>query len=457
MNNYRSLSLWHDTAGEEFIARAPLSGDIKVDVAIVGAGYTGLWSAHHLLKHDPSLKIAIVESQIAGFGASGRNGGWASALYPVANARLTVESGSGAPELIRNALLDSIAGIERFCLENNVDAHFARGGRITVARTKVQMRRVTEEVADDRRFGAESEILSRADVLSRMDIEGAVGGAFDPTCARIHPTKLVRGLARVVESAGATIYERTRAKSIEPKLVVTEHGRIHAEIVIRATEGFTPAINRRSAKRELAPVYSLMVATEPLPAWIWDRIGLRSYETFSEARHMIVYGQRTADDRLAVGGRGAPYFFGSKIAPSQDRDPRVHEGLRDLIRDWFPEVKNHVFTHAWGGPLGISRDWHPHVNLDRTSGLASAGGYVGDGVSTSYLAGNTLASLILEKENEFTTLPFVDHQSRLWEREPIRWLAVNAGLFAMSWADREEAITRRPSSIAKAMAPLLGH
>jgi glycine/D-amino acid oxidase-like deaminating enzyme len=457
MNNYRGLSLWHDTAGEEFIARVPLGGDIKVDVAIVGAGFTGLWSAYHLLKLDPSLKIAIVESQIAGFGASGRNGGWASTLYPVSNARLTAESGNSAPGAIRNALLDSIDGIERFCLENNVNAHFVRGGRITVARTKVQLRRLTEEVKEDRHYGEESEILSRADVLSKIDIEGALGGAFDPTCARIHPTRLVRGLAQVVENAGATIYEQTRAKSIQPGLVVTEHGRVQAKFVIRATEGFTPAINRHRAKRELAPVYSLMVATEPLPSWIWDRIGLRSYETFSEARHLIVYGQRTADDRLAVGGRGAPYFFGSKIAPSQDRDPRVHEGLRNLVRDWFPEVKNHLFTHAWGGPLGISRDWHPQVNLDRTSGLASAGGYVGDGVSTSYLAGITLASLILEKKNEFTALPFVDHQSRLWEREPIRWLAVNAGLFAMSLADREESLTHRPSYIAKAMAPLLGH
>jgi glycine/D-amino acid oxidase-like deaminating enzyme len=457
MDNYRGLSLWHDTAGEEFIARPSLGGDITVDVAIVGAGFTGLWSAYHLLKLDPALKIAIVESQIAGFGASGRNGGWASALYPVSNARLSVESGSSAPGAVRNALLESIDGIEQFCLEHNVDAQFVRGGRITVARTKVQLRRLTTDVKDDRLHGEEIEMLSKADVLSKIDMAGAIGGAFDRTCARIHPTRLVRGLARVVESAGAVIYEQTRAKSISPHLVITERGRVHAKFVIRATEGFTPAINRGRAKRELAPVYSLMVATEPLPSWIWDRIGLRSYETFSEARHLIVYGQRTADDRLAVGGRGAPYFFGSKIAPSQDRDPRVHEGLRKLIRAWFPEVKNHVFTHAWGGPLGISRDWHPHVSLDRKTGLANAGGYVGDGVTTSYLAGNTLSHLILEQPNELTTLPFVDHESRLWEREPVRWLAINAGLFAMSFADREESLTHHPSYIAKAMAPLLGH
>jgi glycine/D-amino acid oxidase-like deaminating enzyme len=457
MNGYRGLSLWHDTAGEEFVARPQLGGDIKVDVAIVGAGFTGLWTAYHLLKFDPSLSIAIVEAQIAGFGASGRNGGWASALYPVSNARLAAESGLGSVGATRKALLDSIDGIEQFCLENHLDAHFVRGGRITVARNKVQLRRLTTDVSDGRQYGEEDEILSKTEVLSKIDMEGAIGGSFDPSCARIHPTRLVRGLARIVESAGATIYERTRAKSIEPRLVVTEHGRIHADFVIRATEGFTPALTHRRAKREIAPIYSLMVATEPLPSRIWDRIGLRSYETFSEARHLIVYGQRTADDRLAVGGRGAPYFFGSKVAPSQDLDARVHEGLRNLIRDWFPEVKNHLFTHAWGGPLGITRDWHPHVNLDRTTGMASAGGYVGDGVTTSFLAGVTLASLIVEKANEFTTLPIVNHQSRLWEREPIRWLAVNAGLRAMSFADREESITRRPSSIAKAMAPLLGH
>ena len=457
MNTYRGLSLWHDTAGEEFIARAPLKGDVDVDVAVVGAGFTGLWSAYHLLKKDSSLKIAILESEIAGFGASGRNGGWASTLYPVSNTRLAAEAGSNAPGAIRSALQQSIDGIEGFCLEHGVDAQLVRGGQISVARTKVQLRRLAQEVEENHRFGFETEMLSRSDVISKLDIEGALGGAFDPTCARLHPTKLVRGLARVVESAGATIYEQTRVKSIEPRLVVTDRGRVRARFIIRATEGFTPMLNRGGAKREIAPVYSLMVATEPLPTWIWERIGLRSYETFTEARHLIVYGQRTADDRLAVGGRGAPYFFGSKIAPSQDRDPKVHEGLRDLIREWFPEVKNHVFTHAWGGPLGITRDWHPHVNLDRATGLGSAGGYVGDGVTTSYLAGATLASLIAEVQNEFTELPFVNHQSRLWEREPVRWLAVNAGLLAMSFADREESITRRPSSIAKAMAPLLGH
>ena len=456
MPSYRGLSLWHDTAGEEFVPRPPLDGDLEVDVAIVGAGFTGLWAAYHLQKIDSSLKIAVLESQIAGFGASGRNGGWASTLYPVSNSRLAAEAGANAPAAIRAALLESLDGIARFCLENAVDANFVRGGRISVARTKMQFRGLTEQVNDDRKFGGESELLSKSEVVARLDMAGAVGGAFDPSCARIQPTKLVRGLARVLGDAGVLIYEQTRAKSIEPRLVITDRGRVRARFVIRATEGFTPTLNRGKSKREITPVYSLMVATEPLPSSIWEQIGLRSYETFTEARHLIVYGQRTADDRLAVGGRGAPYFYGSKIAPGQDQDPRVHGGLRKIIREWFPEVKNHVFTHAWGGPLGISRDWHPHVSFDSSTGLASAGGYVGDGVTTSYLAGATLASLILDTRNEFTELPFVNHQSRLWEREPIRWLAVNAGLIAMSVADREESLTRHPSVIAKAMAPLLG-
>lgn len=457
MSSYRNLSLWHDTSGEEIIARPALGGDIYVDIAIVGAGFTGLWSAHHLLNFDPTLKIAIIEAEVAGFGASGRNGGWVSALYPVSAARLAAESGAHAPTAVREALVEAISGIERFCTEHNVDANFKRGGRITVARSKVQLRRLTEQIAEDRRYGINVELLGKADVMSKLDMAGALGGSFEADCARIHPTRLVRGLARVVEGQGATIYEGTRAKSIAPRQIVTDHGRVRANFIIKATEGFTPALNKGVAKRTVAPVYSLMVATEPLPAWIWDRIGLRSYETFTDARHLIVYGQRTADDRLAVGGRGAPYFFASKIEPSQDRDPRVHEGLREMVREWFPEVKNHVFTHAWGGPLGISRDWHPHVTLDRSSGIASAGGYVGDGVSTSYLAGATLAALIMEVKNDFTALPFVNHHSKLWEPEPLRWLAVNAGLMAMSIADREESLTHRPSIIAKAMAPLLGH
>jgi glycine/D-amino acid oxidase-like deaminating enzyme len=224
--------------------------------------------------------------------------------------------------------------------------------------------------------------------------------------------------------------------------------------VIRATEGYTRTL--AGERRRVVPVYSLIVATEPLPQTVWDQIGLRRRETFSDHRHLIIYGQRTADDRLVFGGRGAPYHFGSRIRPAYDRDERVFASLRATLVDLFPVLRDAAFTHAWGGALGIARDWTASVGLDRATGLGWAGGYVGDGVSTTNLAGRTLADLVLGRETELTALPWVGHHSRAWEPEPLRWLGINAGLRAMTLADAEETRTGRPSRVAKLVSPLLG-
>jgi glycine/D-amino acid oxidase-like deaminating enzyme len=199
-----------------------------------------------------------------------------------------------------------------------------------------------------------------------------------------------------------------------------------------------------------------MVATEPLPEEMWDEIGLAERETFNDLRHLIIYGQRTSDGRIAFGGRGAPYHFGSAVRSDFDRSPRVFAALRRTLVDLFPILAPIRFTHSWGGPLAIARDWCASVGYDRNNGMAWAGGYVGDGVSTTNLAGRTLADLIAGEPSDLTTLPWVDHHSRRWEPEPLRWLGINAGLRAMSLADHEERLTRRNSVLARVMAPLLG-
>jgi glycine/D-amino acid oxidase-like deaminating enzyme len=265
----------------------------------------------------------------------------------------------------------------------------------------------------------------------------------------------VRGLATAVERHGGRIHERTRALEVAPGRVVTDRGTVRADVVVRATEGYTAGLPGQ--RRTVVPVYSLVVATEPLSASQWDEIGLETRPTFSEHRHLIVYGQRTADGRLVFGGRGAPYHWRSRVRPSFDRDDDVWAGLRANLVELFPTLRGTAFTHAWGGPLGVPRDWCASVGLDRGAGLAWAGGYVGDGVGTSNLAGRTLRDLILGRDTDLTTLPWVQHRSRRWEPEPVRWLGVNTGLRAMTLADREETLTGRPSRIATLMAPLLGH
>jgi glycine/D-amino acid oxidase-like deaminating enzyme len=425
----------------------------------VGAGFTGLWTAYYLLRADPTLRVHIVEAEVAGFGASGRNGGWCSALFPKATERLAALPGVDRKSAIalHEAMRATVDEIGRVAAAESIDAHFTKGGTVSVARTTVQLRRACEEVEHARAWGRGEDqlrLLDRDEVRAMADARDAVGGTYTPDCAVIHPARLVRGLARAVERLGGHVHERTAASAVRSGAVLTDHGTIRADVVVRATEGYTPTLEGQ--RRTVVPVYSLMVATEPLTDEQWAEIGLAGRPTFTEHRHLVVYGQRTADGRIAFGGRGAPYHFASSVRPEHDRDEDVWAGLRATLRDLFPVLDGVEFTHSWGGPLAIPRDWCASVGLDRSTGIAWAGGYVGDGVSTTNLAGRTLRDLVLGQDTALTGLPWVQHRTRRWEPEPLRWLGINAGLRAMSVADREERLTGRPSRIARAMSPLIG-
>jgi glycine/D-amino acid oxidase-like deaminating enzyme len=431
-----------------------MPGSASADVAIVGAGYTGLWTAYYLLGADPSLRVALVEQEIAGFGASGRNGGWCSALFPVSASRLASEQGRDAAVAQYRAMRDSVAEVLRVAATERIEADAALGGTVVLARTEPQLRRARAEVDEAREFGVDMELLDAESARRRLAATSVAGGTYTPHCAAIHPAKLARGLADAVEARGASIYEQTRASAIEPGVVHTERGTLRADVVVQATEGYTPRL--AGQRRAIAPVYSLIIATEPLPQATWDEIGLAERETFADYRHLIIYGQRTADGRMVFGGRGAPYHFGSRIDASYDRVPAVFAALQRTLAELFPVLRDVEITHRWGGPLGVARDWHASVGLDRITGLAWAGGYVGDGVSTTNLAGRTLADLILRNDSPLAGLPWVGHRSPRWEPEPLRWLGANAGLRAMTWADAAEARNGRSSRLAGAVNRLLG-
>ena len=459
LSDYRNLSLWWDTLPDDMQGpiRDPLPGPASVDVAIVGAGYTGLWTAYYLAKSDPSLHIVILESETAGFGASGRNGGWASALFPTSLATVAhASSRQGAIDLQR-AMFDTVDEIGRVTRDEGINCHFRKGGTIVLARTPVQLARARAEIDDHRSWGfwpEDAELLGADEARDRLGATDVLGATFTPHCAAIHPARLVRGLARVVEDLGVAIHERTRVTSIEPGIVRTVRGDVRAGKIIRATEAWSSRLP--GSQRDIAPVYSLMLATEPLPESFWDTVGLRRGETFSDHRHLIIYGQRTIDDRLAFGGRGAPYHLGSRIKPEYDREPAVYNGLSDVLRELFPAVADHAITHRWGGPLGVPRDWYPSVGLDPSSGIGWAGGYVGDGVASSNLAGRTLADLVRGVPSSLTELPWVNRRSPRWEPEPLRWLGVNIGLRVMGSADGAEQRTGKAARRAKILAPFLG-
>jgi glycine/D-amino acid oxidase-like deaminating enzyme len=429
----------------------------------VGAGFTGLWTAHALSSADPSLRIAVVEKEVAGYGASGRNGGWCSALFATSDAALARHYGIDAMRAMRRAMQATVDAVGATAGAEGIDCHFAKGGTVDAARTGVQRTRALAEIAEARSFGfGEDDLrwLDRAEAESMVGMEGMLGATFTPHCAAIQPTLLARGLADAVERRGVRVYEHTEVIDIVPggpgraPMVRTTAGAVTADVVVRALEAWTPTLP--GTARTLVPVYSLMVATEPLSDEFWEAAGLRGRATFTDYRHMIIYGQRTADGRIAFGGRGAPYHFGSAVRPSFDGTPSVHRLLRQTLVELFPALRSSRFTHAWGGPLGIPRDWHSSVGLDRSRGVAWAGGYVGDGVATTNLAGRTLADLITGADTELTALPWVNHRSPDWEPEPLRWLGVNAGLLAMKLADRTEGRKGRPSRLATQMERLLG-
>jgi glycine/D-amino acid oxidase-like deaminating enzyme len=458
MTDYSRVSLWLSTVDDDLTPRPPLPGDIDVDVVIVGAGYTGLWTAYYLTRADPALRIVVVEAEIAGYGASGRNGGWCSALFPASAASLARRYGRDAAVALYRALQSSVDDVGRVAAAEGIDCHYVKGGSVVLARTAVQLARAGAEVAQARTFGFGEDdlrLLSADEARARCGATDVMGATYTPHCAAIHPARLVRGLVRAVERRGVRVYEKSRVTVLAPRKVRTTHGTVRANIVVRATEGFTATIARQ--RRAIAPVYSLMVATEPLSEQVWDAIGLRGRETFSDHRHSIIYGQRTADGRLAFGGRGAPYHFASRIRPEFDREPRVFGQLGMVLRELFPHLDDAALTHTWGGPLGIPRDWTASVGLDKARGIAWAGGYVGDGVATANLAGRTLADLIVGTDGELTRLPWVGHRSPRWEPEPLRWFGVNAGLRMMASADAAEARTGRASRRAELFGRLLGN
>lgn len=432
-------------------------------MAIVGGGFTGLWTARELLRRDPALRIAVLEKEVCGFGASGRNGGWASGLFPMSNESVIRRFGADSFDHQRHVLQRAVVELGASARDDGIDACYVRGGSLTFARNEVQVARLTGEIASSRDYGIGEEDLAWIDG-TELDAHGrvanAVGALYSPHCARIDPARLVRGLSDVDEHLGAMIFEHTTVTRIIPGRddrraeVLTVSASVHADFVVRATEGFTP--NLPHQRRTVVPLYSLMIATEPLSTDFWDEVGFARHETFADDRHLIIYGQRTSDDRIAFGGRGAPYHFGSSVEDRFDSDPKVFDKLATTVRELFPMMQGSI-THAWGGPLAMPRDHAPFAYVDYDTGLASAGGYTGDGVVLSRVAATALADLITspDTESDVTRLPFVQRIGRRWEFEPLRWIGINAGLALAARADHVEATHNRVSRASRWLERLI--
>ncbi|MFJ8335290.1 NAD(P)/FAD-dependent oxidoreductase [Streptomyces sp. NPDC094437] len=421
--------------------REPLAGDASADVVIVGGGYTGLWTAYYLKKAAPYLRITVLEQKFCGYGASGRNGGW---LYNgvAGRDRYARLHGHEAAVRLQKAMNDTVAEVVRVVADEGIDADVHLGGVLEVARTRAQLARLREFHAQELTYGEDDrELYDAQETSARVEVSGALGSTWTPHGARLHPVKLVKGLAAAVAALGVTIHESTPVTEIRPRQAITPHGTVRAPYVLRCTEGFTA--NLRGQRRTWLPMNSSMIATEPLTDAQWETLGWSGREALGDLAHAYMYAQRTADGRIALGGRGVPYRYGSRTDHEGVTQRATIDSLHRLLLDFFPSLTGVGITHAWSGVLGVPRDWCATVTLDRATGLGWAGGYVGSGVATTNLAARTLTDLVrLDSRQgdrtDLTELPWVDHRVRTWEPEPLRWLGVQSMYAAYRTADRRE-------------------
>ena len=450
------VSFWYRQAGLPS-PRPPLPGPRSYDVCVVGGGFTGLWTAYYLKRARPSLRVAVLEKEFAGFGASGRNGGWLTAELAGSAERYARDRGRDAVVAQQRAMVASVDEVIRVAAAEGIAADIVKSGVLNVATNPAQRRRLHAELAWARDWGfseADLRLLPESEREDRLRVAGALDATYSPHCARVQPARLVRGLAAVVSSLGVDVFEGTTVTAIRPRSgtrpaeAVTAAGAVSAEYVIRATEGFTAGL--AGQRRQWLPMNSSMIVTAPLPPSAWSRIGWEGCELLGDHAHAYIYAQRTADGRIAIGGRGVPYRYGSSWDRRGATQPKTVTALRAMLARLFPAAAETPIEHAWCGVLGVPRDWCSTAHVDHETGLGWAGGYVGTGVATTNLAGRTLRDLILREDTDLTRLPWVDREVRRWEPEPLRWAGVQLIYALYRTADRRESRgTSRTSAYAR--------
>ena len=441
--HYRSQSFWLDSVPDSLKPRASLDTDTEADVVIVGAGYTGLWTAWYLKKHQPDLNIAIVEAEIAGFGASGRNGGWCSPYVSELESQIGKPETQSAAISLQRLMFDTVKEVGRVCSAAGIDCHYANEGHVEVAVLPAQLKRIHEHVdfMHENGFVDDYQWLNSSEVTEKVKAASALGGFFMPHCAAIHPARLARGLAEALEQRGVRIYEQSAAIDFDHSSVTTQAGHIRAETVILAAEGYSGSLPGLS--RKIMPIHSTMIATEPLTKDEIESTGLNGRFTWNNGKHMVIYGQLTADNRIAFGHRGKYLYNGAIQEHFSPKDPVFNKIGEELFR-FFPSLRGKHITHAWGGVMGVSRTLKPAVCFDTNTRFGWAGGFFGDGVGATNLAGRTMADLVLSRDTERSHALWVNPEgekalsARLWEPEPIRWVGVQTRAKLMDWTDNAE-------------------
>ncbi len=434
-DDFRGKSFWLGT--RPYTPGPPLSGDLEVDVAIVGGGFTGLAAAHFLKQEEPSLRVALLEAQVIGFGASGRNGGFSMTLFGLTLSITAARFGKARAReahLYMERAVDLLA--ERIATLG-LDCDYEHPGFLRVATSEKYRKRILHEIELAHSLGLEGIEWMEADRLAEEVRSPLYLGAWwEPRCGILNPAKLAWSWKEVVEGQGVEVVEGTPVRQIRragDRLELdTPGGTVRAGKLVLATNAWSHLIPM--LRRKQVPAFTHIVLTEPLGERHFEAIGWRNRQGIEDARNLVHYYRLTADNRLLMGGRDISVAFGRDM--DRDLNEEVFRQLEKDVRETFPVLEDVRFTHRWGGPVSVPVDMAPAMGYLGDPRVVYSLGCVGHGVSMTHLNGRTVTDLVLERTTDLTEVFFVNRRTIPWPPEPLRWAASRAILGYMRLEDR---------------------
>ena len=436
--------------------QAPLIGTLDCDVAIVGGGYTGLWTAWHLSERAPGVRIVILEQGTCGSGPSGRNGGFVHGWWDQLPYLVECYGDDHALELA-HASDESVGAIGAFCVENRVDAWYRRSGYLRTSAAPAHDGDWNQAVDACRRLGVADQLveLTREEVLARCASPILRGGAFMPSAATVQPARLARGLRRALLGRGITIHELTRINRMRERdgglLLESDHGRVLAPQVVVAVNAW--AAGWPQFRSSVLAWGSHIVLTEPVPELITE-LGWTGGEAITDSRFTVSYFRTTPDGRVAFGaGVGAAGYDG-RVDGRFDSDPAAEQRARASLDRIFPSLAGARIEDAWGGPIDVSPDRLPVIGSLRGGRVHYAHGYSGNGVGPAHLAGRILAALADGGTDPLARLAIVGRRARHYPPEPFRYVGARVIREALIRADEASDAGRRANLLVRLLAGL---
>ncbi len=425
MKDYSDKSFWLAAYGA-YTPNPPVQGDLDVDAAIIGGGFTGLSSAYHLRKYEPSMRVAVLEAEVIGYGASGRNGGFSMTLFGLEPAVTKALFGHQRTVEAHRYMERAVDYVDELVREHHIQSDYWFPGFIRAATTPGYVKRIQHDLEILTSMGISGLEWWEADkVRSELDSPLFLGGWWEPRCGLLDPAKQARELKRLAQETGAQVYEETPVTEIkrEDKFrLQTPGGAVRAEKIVFATNAYSHLIPQLRSRQ--VPAFTHMVVTEPLTPQQMDSIGWKNRQGIEDARNLVHYFRLTADNRLAMGGSDVSLAYGKDM--ERDLNPQTFADLeRDVVR-LFPTLGGIRFTHHWGGPVSVPVDMAPAIGVIGDARAVYSLGCVGHGVSMTHLNGWTVADLVMERQSDRTATWFVNRRMIPWPPEPLRLLASQA-------------------------------